>query len=40
MFLELRGWASSDVTPPGVLRRPESDRDVLAGIARALEAVT
>jgi dihydrodipicolinate synthase/N-acetylneuraminate lyase len=40
MFLELRGWAGSDVMPPGVPRRPESDRDVLAGIARELEAVT
>lgn len=36
MFLELRGWAQSDATPPGVPRRPESDRDVLADIARRL----
>jgi dihydrodipicolinate synthase/N-acetylneuraminate lyase len=32
MFLELRGWAASDATPPGVQRRPASDREVLAGI--------
>lgn len=36
MFLELRGWASSDVTPPGAPRRPESDRAVLAEIAERL----
>jgi dihydrodipicolinate synthase/N-acetylneuraminate lyase len=36
MFLELRGWASSDVTPAGVPRRPESDRAVLADIAERL----
>ncbi len=38
MWFELRGWASSDYTPPGVARRPESDREVLADIARRLEA--
>ncbi|HEX4906368.1 MAG TPA: dihydrodipicolinate synthase family protein, partial [Acidimicrobiales bacterium] len=32
MFFELRGWASSDVTPPGVPRRPASDRELLADI--------
>jgi hypothetical protein len=36
MFLEIRGWASSDVTPPGVPRRPESDRAVLVDIAERL----
>jgi dihydrodipicolinate synthase/N-acetylneuraminate lyase len=36
MFLELRGWATSDLTPPGAPRRPESDRDVLADIAERL----
>jgi dihydrodipicolinate synthase/N-acetylneuraminate lyase len=36
MFLELRGWAGSDLTPPGVPRRPESDRAVLADIAERL----
>ena len=36
MFLELRGWAASDVTPPGAPRRPESDRAVLADIASRL----
>lgn len=32
-FLQLRGWTASDATPPGVPRRPDSDREVLAGIA-------
>jgi len=32
MWFELRGWATSDVTPPGAPRRPGSDREVLAGI--------
>ncbi len=39
MFLELRGWARSDVTPPGVPRRPASDKDVLADIAQRLGAL-
>lgn len=38
MWFELRGWASSDVTPPGVPRRPESDRAVLADILKRLDA--
>lgn len=38
IFFELRGWASSDATPPGVPRRPASDRAVLAGILERLEA--
>ena len=38
IWFELRGWASSDATPPGVPRRPASDRDVLADILRRLEA--
>lgn len=37
MFLELRGWATSDATPPGVPRRPASDRAVLADILGRLE---
>jgi dihydrodipicolinate synthase/N-acetylneuraminate lyase len=37
MWFQLRGWASSDVTPPGAPRRPESDREVLADIVRRLE---
>lgn len=37
MFLELRGWAATDATPPGVPRRPPSDRDVLVDIAERLE---
>jgi dihydrodipicolinate synthase/N-acetylneuraminate lyase len=36
MFLQLRGWAASDVTPRGVPRRPVSDREVLADIAQRL----
>lgn len=36
IFFQLRGWASSDATPPGVPRRPPSDRDLLAGIAERL----
>ena len=36
MFFELRGWASSDATPPGAPRRPASDRPVLADIAERL----
>lgn len=39
VFLELRGWASSDRTPEGVPRRPPSDRDVLADIAARVEAM-
>jgi dihydrodipicolinate synthase/N-acetylneuraminate lyase len=35
-FLELRGWAGSDATPPGVPRRPESDRALLHDIAERL----
>ena len=37
MFLALRGRISSDTTPPGALRRPDSDREVLENIARQLE---
>lgn len=36
LFLELRGWASSDATPPGAPRRPASDRDVLRDIVARL----
>lgn len=36
IFLELRGWASGDATPPGVPRRPDSDRAVLADIGARL----
>ena len=32
MFFELRGWASSDVTPPGVPRRPASERALLEDV--------
>jgi dihydrodipicolinate synthase/N-acetylneuraminate lyase len=37
MFFELRGWAASAVTPPGVPRRPESDRALLADILERLD---
>jgi len=36
LFLQLRGWLRSDTTPPGVPRRPASDRPLLAEAARAL----
>ncbi len=36
MFLQLRGWAESDMVPSGAPRRPESDRAVLRGIAERL----
>ena len=32
MCFELRGWATTDTTPPGAPRRPDSDRAVLAAI--------
>ncbi len=38
MAFVLRGWATSDATPPGVPRRPEADRAVLADILDRLEA--
>jgi hypothetical protein len=37
MVFELRGWASSDATPAGVPRRPESDRAALAEIVERLQ---
>lgn len=37
MVLELRGWARSDATPPGVPRRPLSDREVLADIVERID---
>jgi dihydrodipicolinate synthase/N-acetylneuraminate lyase len=40
IWFTLRGWASSDVTPVGAPRRPESDRAILADIAERLEAWT
>jgi dihydrodipicolinate synthase/N-acetylneuraminate lyase len=40
MWFEIRGWATSDVTPPGVPRRPSSDRELLAGIAERLDELT
>lgn len=40
MWFTLRGWASSDATPAGAPRRPESDRAILADIAHRLEAWT
>jgi dihydrodipicolinate synthase/N-acetylneuraminate lyase len=35
-FLQLRGWIENDATHPDSPRRPESDREVLAEIARSL----
>ena len=40
MFLKLRGWARTDATPPGVERRPASDRAVLEDILQRFEAWT
>jgi hypothetical protein len=40
MCFELRGWASSDNTPRGAVRRPESDRAVLADIIERIDAWT
>ncbi|MBV9950797.1 MAG: dihydrodipicolinate synthase family protein [Acidimicrobiia bacterium] len=39
MFLELRGWAATDLTPDGVPRRPLADREVLADIVHRLDAL-
>jgi hypothetical protein len=39
MWFELRGWAGTDRTPPGVPRRPPADRAVLADIAQRLDAL-
>ena len=38
-FLRLRGWIESDATHPQSPRRPESDREVLAEIARSLDVL-
>ena len=40
MWFELRGWSTSDVTPSGAPRRPESDRAVLATILERLRGLT
>lgn len=37
MFCALRGWIAHDNVAPGSPRRPDSDRDVLAGILERLE---
>ena len=37
LFLQLRGWASTDATPVGAPRRPEADRAVLQDIADRLD---
>ena len=36
IFLRLRGWLESDVTPPGAARRPAWERDLLVDIASRL----
>jgi hypothetical protein len=40
MFLKLRGWVGCDATHPKSPPRPASDRDILAGILRQLEALS
>ena len=40
MWFRLRGWATSDVTPSGTPRRPESDRAVLATMLERLRDLT
>ena len=40
LFLQHRGRIDSDTTPPGAPRRPDSDRAVLADIARRLELLS
>ncbi len=37
MTFAMRGWASSDMTPPEAVHRPDSDRAVLADIIERLE---
>ena len=39
LFFHLRGWAAGDATPDGAPRRPAWERELLAGILTALEAV-
>ena len=36
MFLQMRGWASSDTVPRGAPTRPESDREILRDIGERL----
>ena len=40
MFLKLRGWVGCDATHPKSPPRPASDREILAGILRQLEALS
>ena len=40
MFLKLRGWIGCDNTHPRSPTRPESDRDLLRGIAQMLEVLS
>lgn len=37
LVFQMRGWASSDTTPEGAVRRPESDRALLADVLDRLE---
>ncbi|MEM7284743.1 MAG: dihydrodipicolinate synthase family protein [Actinomycetota bacterium] len=37
MVMKVRGWIGSDAVPHGAPLRPESDRDVLAGIVERME---
>ena len=40
LCFHLRGWAESDATPEGALRRPAWERELLASMLAALEAAT
>ena len=39
MFLEMRGWASSDAVPAGAPTRPDSDREILRDIGEQLQVI-
>jgi hypothetical protein len=40
MFLKLRGWLNCDAPHPKGVRRPDCDRELLAGILRQLETLS
>ncbi len=39
IVLQLRGWADTDITPPGAPRRPDADRAVLRDIVERIETL-
>ena len=39
MFLQMRGWASSDAVPTGAPTRPDSDREILRDIGEQLRVM-